>query len=232
MEQEIYSHPRAYDLLYQWIDYEAEVAFVLDRSEQRGVEEGSALIVGCGTGNHARHLTRHDFDVVGVDPQIEMLERARKKSNARFAVDSLPDLDVEDEFELVWAPYNVVQYLDEDELHSGLRSLANVVAESGVLVFDLGEIRPMESPDFRISADEDATCAHLTQTHRIAENRVQRNTIFFVGDDWFFDQHTLSNFDLATVEEALRNLEFDVRTYEGYGKMSKYDETVFVASKR
>lgn len=232
MEQEIYSHPTAYDTLYQWIDYEEEVEFVLEQSKRRGIGEGSALIVGCGTGNHARHLSQNGFDVLGVDPQVEMLDRAREKSNARFATDSLPDLDVEDEFDLVWAPYNVLQYLDEDELHCGLRSLANVVAESGVLVFDVGEIRPMESPDFRITADENTMCAHLTQTHPLSENRVQRNTIFFIGDDWFFDRHTLSNFDPDAIEEALYDLEFTVQTREGYGETSKYDETVFVASKR
>lgn len=230
VEQEIYSHPDVYDALYRSKDYEGEVEFVLAQLKKRGIDGTTALVVGCGTGTHSVHLRRRGLDVLGVDPNPEMIDRAREKSDATFRVDSLPDLEVEGKFDLVWAPYNVIEYVSCDEVIPAVQSLANTVAEPGILVLDAGEVETSDSPSFRMVNGSEETCAQLFQYVEIDEMRARMDAIVFTSDDWFFDRHTLLNVPDETIASTLREAGFDVTTHDGYGPEGLYHSTVFLAS--
>lgn len=231
MHGAIYSRPAVYDALYDGPIYEAQVEFVLDRLVERNVEATSALVVGCGTGGHSPHLREAGFDVLGIDPEPEMLARAREKSDAEFLTGSLPDLGIDGEFDLVWAPFDVLQYLDREQLGASLESLGDVLAEDGLLVFDAGRPPVEGSPIFRIAEHEGEGYGQLVNCIETAAGRYRLDTMIFTEEEWFFDRHDLLVISDGELIELLEALGLTVQTYDGYDGATRYDSTVFVASR-
>lgn len=143
MTERLYTtHPDVYDALYsQDKDYDAEVQFITDRFEAESQTDGNrALILGCGTGEHAKRLVAHGFDVLGIDKHESMLERARRKSDATFRVGELPEVNIEtaEPFDLILAPFTVINHLGPDELSPTLHAVTELLTDGGVLIFDNG----------------------------------------------------------------------------------------------
>ncbi|WP_423744361.1 class I SAM-dependent methyltransferase (plasmid) [Haladaptatus sp. SPP-AMP-3] len=230
MNQALYRNPRAYDILYQHKDYEGEVEFVLDRFREHGNDGGSALVVGCGTGNHSRLLQRSGFDVLGIDPNAAMLDRAREKSSATFRAGALPDIELNRTFDLVWVPYTVVDYLELDTLPSALATLTELVAADGLLVVDTGDFHELGAPGFQLLSCDEGSCARLFQYHRVDADHVRMDALVFLDDEWFFDRHTLLDVPDESIAEAFRARGFTVETADWYGTPTAMDDpTVFVA---
>lgn len=82
--------------------------------------DDSILDIGCGTGTLTIELARmaHKGKVVGIDPSIEMLERAREKtlSAGNIALINIPaqKLDFKEEFDLVYSN-SALQWVKEQE---------------------------------------------------------------------------------------------------------------------
>lgn len=82
--------------------------------------DDSILDIGCGTGTLTIELAHlaHKGKVVGIDPSIEMLERAREKtlSAGNIALINIPaqKLDFKEEFDLVYSN-SALQWIKEQE---------------------------------------------------------------------------------------------------------------------
>lgn len=226
MEQGLYDRPEVYDALYTGKEYKSEVAFVVDRFEQHGNAEGSrALVVGCGTGEHSRHLVSTGFSVVCVDPNPAMLARAHEKSDSRFCVGALPDLPISGKFDLVWVPFTVLNYLTPDELRPALESLASVTAEDGLLVCDTGDFPDMTGTQLETAGEY----ARIFQFRR-SGHRVRMDAVIFDGESWVTDRHTLTQFSDEEIEEELRKQKFIVERHGWYTERTMMaDPSVFVA---
>jgi SAM-dependent methyltransferase len=221
MEQALYDRPAVYDALYASKDYEGEVAFTVDRFDAHGNGGRRVLLVGCGTGRHSAVLDERGFEVTGVDPNPAMLDRARERSAGRFLRGGLPDLtsafDAAEPptFDLVWAPFTVLDYLEPDQLAPALEAMTDRLADGGVLVFDLGGFPDMDAPTLQVASDTDRDCARLYQFRRQGE-RARMDALVFVGENWFVDAHTLTVFDRGTVADSLGELGYAVETHEWY----------------
>ncbi|MEV1295097.1 class I SAM-dependent methyltransferase [Pseudonocardia sp. NPDC049635] len=78
------------------------------------LEGGAVLDGGCGTGRVAIELDRRGIDVVGVDPDPDMIAAARAKApGLRWAAVGLEDLDLPERFGLVVLAGNVIPYADD-----------------------------------------------------------------------------------------------------------------------
>lgn len=221
MAEALYAeHPAVYDALYGGKDYDGEVEFVVERFAARGNGGDRVLIVGCGTGEHAKRLTERGFDVTGVDKYGAMVERARTKSEATFAVGALPDLPVDGPFDLVLLPFTVVNHLSPDEIVPSLKAASDALAEDGVLVFDhhaFGESAG-EPPALRTQEREEGAYARLTQVNALGGIRYRWNSLVFAPDGRFLvDTHDLADYDPAYLVGMLEATGFDVEMYADYG---------------
>ncbi|MEM4780263.1 MAG: class I SAM-dependent methyltransferase [Halalkalicoccus sp.] len=226
MESTLYDHPGVYDALYAGKEYDAEVAFMLDRAS----DPDRALVVGCGTGEHARRLYEAGLDVVGVDPSPAMVGRARTKSDAEFCVGTLPKLPVAADFDLVAAPFTVLNYLSSAELVPALADLAARVADDGVLILDTGDFPEMTAPALQIAVGPDGDCARLFQFHRESGRSARMDALVFHDTSWFVDRHTLTTFTDEEVRTALAELGFTVERRDWYtDRTIMPDPSVFVA---
>ena len=59
--------------------------------ERAGLIVGKVLDVGCGTGEHTMLLTRHGYDVLGIDFAPEAVEQARRTAEAKARYDTILD---------------------------------------------------------------------------------------------------------------------------------------------
>jgi SAM-dependent methyltransferase len=71
------AYSRYYDLLYREKDYAAEADYVarLLRAHGAGTELPE---FGCGTGEHARLLAAHGYQVLGIDRSAQMIAHAEQ----------------------------------------------------------------------------------------------------------------------------------------------------------
>lgn len=222
MTEALYAeYPAAYDALYADKPYAEEAAWVCDRFEEAGNGGDRALVVGCGTGAHDGHLLDAGFDVTGVDRYEGMVERARERTpGVSYAVDALPDLDVEGSYDLVWAPFTVVNHLPRGELGAAVRSMVDRLAPGGLLLFDTLDVQTEdgESPT-RLRAhpdpEGDGFYARLVQTYETDDGRYRWDSLVLTPDgEWFVDRHTLTNFDPAFVAGVLAGAGLDPTVHE------------------
>src|SRR5215471_5541073 len=63
---------------------------LLDILHKNGIKSGLVIDLGCGSGIWASELSRHEYDVLGIDLSTSMIEIARKRvPNAHFRTESL-----------------------------------------------------------------------------------------------------------------------------------------------
>lgn len=103
------------------------------------------LDAGCGTGRVAIELARRGFDVTGVDADADLLDRARRASDAvRWVHADLAALRLDVHFDVVAMPGNVMVFCRPE--HRGAvvdRCAAHLDPERGGLVvagFSLGRV--------------------------------------------------------------------------------------------
>jgi len=212
-----------YDVLYQIRDAEGQAGFVLDRFEEyAGSDPGTALVLGCGTGVHAEHLVDAGFDLVGIDKYDEMLDVARERVDGTFRRGTLPDVDLDGTFELVFLPGTVVNYLSPSDLEETFDLVASVLADDGVLVFDYGTLFDVEGvapPFFHAGSEGDVAVAQLVQLRRTGMRTTQWSGVLFAdladSQEFFVDVHEVTVYDRAELRETLEARGFDVEVHEG-----------------
>lgn len=229
MDQAIYDHPDVYDRLYGEKDYEGEVDFVVERFADLGNGGDRALIIGCGTGRHSPYLIDHGFQVTGLDPNPAMLETASTRCDATYVEGGLPDVDVEGSFDLIWAPYTVMNYLEPAEFTSALQAMDRSLANGGIIVFDIGDFPQMSSPAIQLAGDQDPV-ARIFWYRRPGNTNVLMEAVIFHDDDWFIDRHSLTSYPVGVVAHYLRELHFSVDIHDWYEtRTSMPNPAVFVA---
>ncbi len=99
----------------------------------------SILDIGCGTGSFACFLSKHGFNVIGIDPAWASIEYARKKPFADKAkwflgdMNCLPPVTVD----LAVMTGNVAQvFLTDHEFRENVLLIHQILAQDGFLVFE------------------------------------------------------------------------------------------------
>lgn len=224
MTETLYAErPDVYDALYADKEYDEEVEFVVSEFEERGNGGDRALVVGCGTSEHSRRLVECGFDVTGVDRYEAMVERARTKSDATFRVGALPGLPVEGLFDLAFLPFTVVNHLSPDELAPSLQAVVDVLADSGLLVFDQLPLSTENRPRMATYEAPEGTYARLVDVHKVGDGDGDIATRFcwdsFVvtpDGETFVDAHDYTNYDATYLVGVLEGLGLETWAYEWY----------------
>ena len=126
----------------------------------------SVLDAGCGTGRVAIELHRRGLDVVGVDLDPAMLDRARAKApTVPWVHADLVDVDLGRRFDVVVSAGNVMIYLEPGTEAAVVANLARHLEPGGHLVAGF-ELQPGRYD--LASHDEAATAAGLTLAERWA----------------------------------------------------------------
>lgn len=100
-------------------------------------EDGLILDLGCGPGRDAKEFARRGYDVIGIDPSVEMINIARKKSpEARFEIANARNLPYSKEtFDGIWACASLI-HLEKKDLPRALTNAYDVLKKNGIFYLD------------------------------------------------------------------------------------------------
>jgi SAM-dependent methyltransferase len=135
-------HAYYYDSINRRKDYPAEVDQLCDVFVKGAGQVSSVLDLCCGTGRHLELLAAAGYEVVGVDRQPAMAQRARERL-ARFPRASIVDadlftLDLGRTFDAVIMMFSVFGYFVTNErLNAALRVMRQHLAPGGLIAFDV-----------------------------------------------------------------------------------------------
>ncbi|MEZ3116372.1 class I SAM-dependent methyltransferase [Halobaculum sp. MBLA0147] len=192
------------------------------------------LEVGCGTGEHTRRLAAAGFAPTAVDPNRAVVDYAREKApslDADFVVGGLPELPVAGTFPVVVAFRGVLNHLPPAALDAAVATLADRVADDGLLVFDVSDLPPdgHDYPALDVGEGPAGTYARIVQMHPRPDGRLDWDAVVFPPDgEPFVDSRPMTPFDDETVRSALVDAGLSVETHEGFGPDDDA-RTVFVA---
>jgi SAM-dependent methyltransferase len=129
---------RYYDLIYSWKDYKKEAAIVRRLVSKYKKSKGNHLLeVACGTGGHARYLSRH-FKVVATDISPDMLRVARHNvKGVAFQQADMTALSLGRKFDVIVCLFSSIGYLKtRGRLKTTLQNFARHLKQGGVLIIE------------------------------------------------------------------------------------------------
>jgi SAM-dependent methyltransferase len=230
------TYPDVYDALYGAKDYRGESEFYAETFAERAAATGEeCLILGCGTGRHAKHLTERGFDVTGIDKSEAMVESAKTRSDAEFRVGELPTVELaSNAYDLVLLPFNIVNYLAYGDLEPTLATVADAMKPGGLLVFDIAAVPDDGTMYLQSQSTGEGDHARLVQMQPVGETRAQWSSIVFSAaapSGFFVDNVGLTLYDDDEVGELLEEYGFEFTHRTDYGEATETQEqfSIFVA---
>lgn len=144
MTQVFDSYAVYYDLFYKDKDYAVESEYVRNLMAQHGVsKKGDILELGCGTGQHAQHFARMDYNVHGVDISPRMIELANARrpvdlaNKLIFEVNDVRTARIDRKFDAVISLFHVASYqTGNEDLDAMFKTAAAHLKPGGVFLFD------------------------------------------------------------------------------------------------
>ncbi|MFI6322162.1 class I SAM-dependent methyltransferase [Nonomuraea sp. NPDC050556] len=100
---------------------------------------GTVLDVGCGTGSMLHHARSagHAGRLVGVDPDVPSLRRARARADIEWVEGTAADLAWKGEFDLATMASNAFQcFVSDDDLRASLTAIHAALRDGGVFAFE------------------------------------------------------------------------------------------------
>lgn len=140
-----------YDAIYHFKDYAFESKRVADCIRQAHPGSRSVLDVGCGTGEHLRWLSRHDFDVSGLDRDEALLAIAKQKNPAvEFFCADMGGFELGRRYDAIVCLFSSIAYLVTlDRVRAALQCFRRHLTTSGALIvepwFEPGVMNPDRS---------------------------------------------------------------------------------------
>jgi 2-polyprenyl-3-methyl-5-hydroxy-6-metoxy-1,4-benzoquinol methylase len=122
---------------------------ILATVKEHGVQPGSALDVGCGTGTLAFLLEEQGWQVAGIDASEGMVRAAKEKaltrgSHCTFAVQDVRELNRAAQATLAVSVYDVLNHVEGNDLVRAFRAIKQCLLPDGLLIFDLNNRRCFE----------------------------------------------------------------------------------------
>lgn len=98
-----------YDLIYSWKNYKKESEKVHSLIKKFKKSKGNELLdVGCGTGNHIKHL-KMNYKTTGIDASRNMLKIARRKfPKIKFFQANMVNFDLKKKFDIITCLFNSI----------------------------------------------------------------------------------------------------------------------------
>lgn len=191
------AYSRYYDLLYRDKDYASEARYVFDLLMRHAAGTRRVVEIGCGTGGHARELSKLGLDVHGVDMSRGMLEIAEAKrallapelaGRIRFTEGDARTVRLGERADAVISLFHVMSYQTSNaDLTAAFETAREHLDEGGVFIFDCwyGPGVLTERPAVRVKRLEDleTSVTRVAQPElNAAENVVEVNYTVLVHD--------------------------------------------------
>lgn len=127
-----------YDLIYSSLkDYARESAVIAELIRRLHPTATRLLDVGCGTGEHARHLSAMGFTVDGIDIEPGFVEIARQKSPGLFLQADMTSFDLHQSYDAVLCLFSSIGYVQSlERVTLALARFRNHLAPHGIVIVE------------------------------------------------------------------------------------------------
>lgn len=134
-----------YDILYHDKNYDAEVAYLIERIKKHGNGGSSILELGCGTGRHAVRFAQQGYAVHGIDLSSAMIEKAKKlyvhdkkiSEQVVFSQGDMRSIRLGRKFDVVFSLFHVMSYqVTDHDLEQALQTASLHLHDGGLFIFD------------------------------------------------------------------------------------------------
>jgi len=200
-----------YDLLYSpEKDYAAEGDFIADLVRAHAPHARTILDVGCGTGQHARHLLDLGFEVDGVDLEPAFARIARAKCpRSRIEVGDMASFSMERRYDAVLSLFSAIGYMTTVEgLCSAVERMAAHLNPGGVVIVDPWfEPGALTDGWVTVTVGSDAERSVCRMSRTVLEGSVSRLDFEYLigsaeGIERRSETHRLGLFSQAQMEHA------------------------------
>ena len=206
------AYSRYYDLLYRDKDYSVEAAYIKGLLKYYGINMGSLLEFGSGTGKHGRLLAESDYQVHGIERSAEMVARAEQGNGFTCEQGDICTVQLGRTFDAVLSLFHVVSYqITNEAVQSVFARAADHLQSGGVFLFDFWYCPAVyaQRPSVRVKRIVDDNF----EITRIAEpvlypndNRVDVNYTIFARDlsndtvETMTENHPMRHFSLPELD--------------------------------
>ena len=202
-----------YDAIYTFKDYAAEADLLSRIIRERCPEARTLLDVGCGTGEHLKHLSK-GFDCAGVDLSDDQLTVARQKlPEVDFQLGDMRTFEFGRTFDAITCLFGAIAYSrNREELEQTVGNLAKHLNPTGVLLVEPWVAKSAFTPgrfDLMTASTPDFKVAR-TNTTKIVDGLAVIDFHFLVvspeGSEHFSEEHRLGLFDDEDYERIFETL--------------------------
>lgn len=132
-----------YAKIEPYLGFEKEVAELYDIFLEKlsNFNVKKVLDIGCGSGDFILKAKEAGFDIKGIDLSKEMVKRALEKGANAEAIDLC---EIDEKYEACVAIFDVLNYLNKDELKRFLKCVDNVLAKGGYFICDINTLYGFE----------------------------------------------------------------------------------------
>lgn len=206
------AYSRYYNLLYRDKDYAGEAAYIDRLLKQHGIQQGSLLEFGSGTGKHGRLLSELGYQVHGVERSGEMVALAEQGSGFTCETGDICIVQLSRRFDAVISLFHVLSYQTTNvNLNQVFARTAEHLEPGGLFLFDFWYSPAVyaQQPSVRIKrmADEAMEIVRIAEPEIYPnENRVDVHYTIFATDrvtglvQTLEETHPMRHFSLPEID--------------------------------
>jgi ubiquinone/menaquinone biosynthesis C-methylase UbiE len=192
----------------QWCDYAIKLLKV------NGIDKGTLVDIGCGTGTGTELFAESGYEMIGIDMSQEMLEIAENKKDGRKIIYVLQDATKMN------LPYKVsamvsigdsMNYItDYSDFVKVLKRVHQYLDDDGVFVFDLKTRKYFSNIGESTIAEDREECSFIWDNYFDTETNINEYylSVFIRSDDGRYDkyeeEHYQRGYRLQEVKDAIK----------------------------
>lgn len=199
------SFAKTYDMFMDNVPYEEWAEYLIGLLHEHGMDQGTIVDLGCGTGKITRLLAREGYDMIGVDLSEDMLSIAVNDEDSTgilYLHQDMRELELYQQADAMVSICDSMNYILETEgLAEVFQRVNAYLREGGVFIFDLNTIYKYKE---------------LIGETTICENR---ETGSFIWENYYDEKEQINEYDLTLfiAEEDGRFRRFEEVHYQrGY----------------
>ena len=215
------------------IDYPMWCHYLCELLKDNGVETGTLVELGCGTGNVTMGLAKEGYNIIGTDISPEMLGIAFEKltdevrNNILYVAMDMRKLELPCQ---VAAAVSICDSINKKYL-----------APEGVFIFDLKTVKYFRSIGDNVIAEDRDECSFIWDNYFDESDNINEYqlSLFIKGDDGrydkFVEEHYQRGYLIEEIKEAVKEAGMNiVSLYRAFSheNASEDDDRIYVVLKK
>ena len=235
---------QVYDLFMDNVPYQEWGEYLDNIFKKNGLDKGTVLDLGCGTGKLTRIMQAKGYDMIGVDNAMDMLEIAMSEESEGilYLLQDMRELELYGKVDGVYSACDCLNYiLEEEDLLQIFNKVREYLDKDGVFVFDINtEYKYTELMADNTFAENREDSSFIWENYYDTHEQINEYdlTLFLrQSNDTFLrfqELHYQRFYSLETIIQLLEKAGFEVcSVFDGYteNKVSDESEKITIVAK-